>query len=150
MVFLLVAVAYALWRGDTTPFSSPANILTGLPIVVAVIAVIRWPFLQDAHAGAAGDAEPRPRGRAEAIRILPGSCSSASSSCWELVDVPGPRQPERPSDPELHGRRVRPLRLLLKAVASSAGSGSARPSSGPAHERDLRTRDARDRGAGPS
>lgn len=34
----------ALWLAATKPFSSPANILTGVAIVVvAVLAIIRWP-----------------------------------------------------------------------------------------------------------
>lgn len=34
----------ALWLAATKPFSSPANILTGIAIVVvAVLAIIRWP-----------------------------------------------------------------------------------------------------------
>ena len=35
---------YALWLAATTPFSSPANILTAIAIVaVVVMAIIRWP-----------------------------------------------------------------------------------------------------------
>jgi cytochrome bd-type quinol oxidase subunit 2 len=37
-------VGYALWLAATTPFSSPANILTAIAIVVVVALVIaRWP-----------------------------------------------------------------------------------------------------------
>jgi hypothetical protein len=39
-----VLIAYALWLAATVPFSSPANILTALAIVVVVVlAIIRWP-----------------------------------------------------------------------------------------------------------
>jgi hypothetical protein len=44
IVSLWVIVAYALWLAATVPFSSPANILTAVAIVVVVVmAVIRWP-----------------------------------------------------------------------------------------------------------
>jgi hypothetical protein len=40
-----VTLGYALWLAATTPFSSPANILTALAIVfVIVMAIIRWPW----------------------------------------------------------------------------------------------------------
>ncbi len=41
---IVVLAGYALWLAATTPFSSPANILTGIAIaVVVVMAIIRWP-----------------------------------------------------------------------------------------------------------
>ena len=44
VVGVAVLVGYALWLAATTPFSSPANILTALAIVaVLVAAIIRWP-----------------------------------------------------------------------------------------------------------
>jgi hypothetical protein len=40
----VVLAGYALWLAKTTPFSSPANILTAIAIVaVLVAAIIRWP-----------------------------------------------------------------------------------------------------------
>jgi hypothetical protein len=43
-VGVVVLVGYALWLAATTPFSSPANILTALAIVaVLVAAIVRWP-----------------------------------------------------------------------------------------------------------
>jgi cytochrome bd-type quinol oxidase subunit 2 len=41
---IAVLAGYALWLAATTPFSSPANILTAIAIVaVVVMAIIRWP-----------------------------------------------------------------------------------------------------------
>ena len=41
---IVVLAGYALWLAATTPFSSPANILTAIAIVAVVImAIIRWP-----------------------------------------------------------------------------------------------------------
>ena len=41
---IVVLAGYALWLAATTPFSSPANILTAIAIVaVVVMAIIRWP-----------------------------------------------------------------------------------------------------------
>jgi hypothetical protein len=58
-VSIALLVGYALWLAATTPFSSPANILTALAIVVvAVMAIIRWPARP---VRAALIAEERPR-----------------------------------------------------------------------------------------
>jgi len=41
---IVVLAGYALWLAATTPFSSPANILTAIAIVAVVtMATIRWP-----------------------------------------------------------------------------------------------------------
>jgi hypothetical protein len=41
---LVGGTAYALVAASTTPFTQPANVLTGLAIVVmAVLVVVRWP-----------------------------------------------------------------------------------------------------------
>ena len=43
-VGIVVLAGYALWLAATTPFSSPANILTAIAIVaVVVMTIIRWP-----------------------------------------------------------------------------------------------------------
>jgi hypothetical protein len=47
--------AYALVAASTTPFTLPADVLTGLAIVgMAVLVIVRWPF----HTRAARTAEP--------------------------------------------------------------------------------------------
>jgi hypothetical protein len=44
LILLGCAVAYALVAADTTPFTTPADVLTGLPIAaMAVLVLIRWP-----------------------------------------------------------------------------------------------------------
>jgi hypothetical protein len=44
-VLLGAGVAYALGAAATTPFSSAANVMTGIPIVLlGVLAVVRWPL----------------------------------------------------------------------------------------------------------
>jgi cytochrome bd-type quinol oxidase subunit 2 len=41
---IVLLAGYALWLAATTPFSSPANILTAIAIVaVVVMAIVRWP-----------------------------------------------------------------------------------------------------------
>jgi hypothetical protein len=41
---IVVLAGYALWLAATTPFSSPADILTAIAIVAVVVtAIIRWP-----------------------------------------------------------------------------------------------------------
>jgi hypothetical protein len=60
VVSLCVMLGYALWLAATVPFSGPANILTGLAIVVVtVLAIIRWPLHPD-RAGLIAE-EDRPR-----------------------------------------------------------------------------------------
>jgi hypothetical protein len=60
VVLLWVIIGYALWLAATTPFSSPANILTALAIVVvAVMAIIRWPARPTRAVLIAEDERPR-------------------------------------------------------------------------------------------
>ena len=59
IVSFWVILGYALWLAATTPFSSPANILTAIAIVVVVVlAIIRWPA-RPTRALIAGDERPR-------------------------------------------------------------------------------------------
>jgi hypothetical protein len=75
---LCVMLAYALWLAATVPFSGPANILTGLAIVVVtVMAIIRWPL--HPHRGAL-IAEDGPRHPYLAWVVLFGVIVA-----WELV-----------------------------------------------------------------
>jgi hypothetical protein len=59
-VSIAVLAGYALWLAATTPFSSPANILTALAIVVVVVmAIIRWPARPARSALIAEEERPR-------------------------------------------------------------------------------------------
>lgn len=77
MIFGAVAAAYALVAAATTPFSTAADLLTGVPIVVlAVLVVVRWPL------------------RARPLTLDPGRSHPwrawvvlfAAVVAWELVD----------------------------------------------------------------
>jgi hypothetical protein len=59
-VGIVVLVGYALWLAATTPFSSPANILTAIAIVVVLVAaIIRWPARPTRLALVADEKGPR-------------------------------------------------------------------------------------------
>jgi hypothetical protein len=58
----VVSVAYALGAAATTPFTWAANVMTALPIVVvAILAVVRWPAHPDRSGGLLGEDRPRAR-----------------------------------------------------------------------------------------
>jgi hypothetical protein len=77
MILGAVAAAYALVAATTTPFSTAADLVTGVPIIVlAVLVVVRWPL------------RPRP------LTLDPGRSHPwrawvvlfAAVVVWELVD----------------------------------------------------------------
>jgi hypothetical protein len=58
-VVVAVTLGYALWLAATVPFSSAANLLTGVAIVaVIVMAIIRWPW-HPSRSGVLADEQPR-------------------------------------------------------------------------------------------
>jgi cytochrome bd-type quinol oxidase subunit 2 len=59
VVSLPVVVGYALLLATTTPFTSPANVLTGIAIVfVTALTIIRWPARPDRRAVLTEDERP--------------------------------------------------------------------------------------------
>jgi hypothetical protein len=79
---VVVFAAYALGAAATTPFSWAADVVTAIPIVVvAILAVVRWPAHPDRSAGLLEEDRPRARhpylGWVVLLAVVVG---------WELVE----------------------------------------------------------------
>ncbi len=80
-VMLVGGSAYALIAASTTPFTLPADILTGLAIVaMAVLIIVRWPLRTGAAARSAPPADPH------AHPYLPWIAVLVVFTAWELFN----------------------------------------------------------------
>jgi hypothetical protein len=81
-VAVVVSGAYALGAAATTPFTSPANVMTAIPIVLVVIlAVVRWPAHPGRSAGLLEEGRPR-SGHPYLLWVV----LLAAVAGWELVE----------------------------------------------------------------
>ena len=83
---LLVGVGYALVAAATTPFTGAADVLTGLPLLVFVVAaVIRWPWRPVRMASLVGPGPRHP--------YLPWAIVAIALVGWETANylLPGSR-----------------------------------------------------------
>ena len=86
--------AYALVAASTTPFTLPADVLTGLAIVgMAVLVVVRWPFhtraaeLPGPDLASPDPAGPDPAGPGRAGHpYVPWVLAAAAFTAWELFN----------------------------------------------------------------
>jgi hypothetical protein len=80
-VLLVGGSAYSLIAASTTPFTLPAEVLTGLAIVgMALLVIVRWPR----RTRSAGKAAPTPRTAAHSY--LPWLLLLVVFTAWELFN----------------------------------------------------------------
>jgi hypothetical protein len=83
-VLLVGGSAYSLIAASTTPFTLPADVLTGLVIVgMALLVIVRWPWRTRSAAPAPA---PAPAPRAAAHSYLPWLLLLVVFTAWELFN----------------------------------------------------------------
>jgi hypothetical protein len=77
--------AYSLVAASTTPFTLPADVLTGVAIAaMAVLVIVRWPLRT--RAAAAGAQDPVDRDRRRAHPYLPWVAVLVVFTAWEFFN----------------------------------------------------------------